>query len=327
MKKILSVFLFLLAVNTLVPIFYFNVYSAFESKINVNNNNDDNIFIPTENSDQKVILFDESAAQTIELDLIDYLIGAAACEMPASYESEAIKAQMIAIHSYYLYCQQHPEYLSGGYITVNESNMKGYASKTRLTEYWGMNFYDYYNKFQRCANEIHNQIITYQGQPALAAYHAVSCGKTRKSNDVWQQDLPYLTCVDSSFDAVSDDYLQMKTFTVSGLYGLLKTTFPFIRIDESTPEEWFGEVIYTDSGYASYVIIAGDYVPADQFRNALGLASTCVLVFFEDDTFSVATKGYGHGVGMSQFGANQLSQQGKNYKEILAYYYPGTELI
>lgn len=323
MKNFVIIFIFLLAVNLLVPVGYAKIYTRLD-KIDTGEKTEE--YVQPRTSDETVVLFDKSTDSLIEVELVDYLVGAAACEMPALYEAEAIKAQMIAIHSYYRYCLDHPEYLDGGYITVNEEKMLGYTSKTRLTEYWGMSFYDYYNKFLRCANEICDEILTYDGQAALTTYYAVSCGKTCSSRDLWGQELEYLTSVDSSFDAVSDNYLKIKEFEVNELYTVLKSTFPFLEITEGEPEKWFGDIIYLDSGYAKYVPVGIDKIPGDQFRDALGLPSSCVMVFLEDDVFSVATKGYGHGVGMSQFGANQLSQQGKNYKEILLHYYPNTVL-
>jgi len=324
MKKFTAVFAFLLFINIITPVAYCRLYTQIEEKLPEQPPTTLEEILPY--TDEKIVLFDKSTGILMELSLQDYLIGAAACEMPASYEAEAIKAQMIAIHSYYNYCSKHPEYIDNGYITVDEANMQGYASTARLQQYWGINYYDYYNKFLRCANEVSNMILTYNSEPALTVYHAVSCGKTRTSEERWGQQLPYLTVVDSAFDAISDDYLQMNSFTVSEMYTILKSTFPFLEISEETPEKWFGNIIYNESGYARFITVGVDNIPGDQFRDALHLPSSCVMVFFEDNMFSVATKGYGHGVGMSQFGANQLSQQGKNYSEILRHYYPGTAL-
>lgn len=327
MKKYVAIFVFLLLTNLAVPL----IYSSAGLKLNIRpppaeSGDDSESDYTITKSEQTVTLKDKNSGQLMEVNLTDYLIGAAACEMPAVYESEAIKAQMVAIHSYYLYCRRHPGYLEGGYITVDPGNMSGYADKTTLTGYWGTDFYDYYRKFSRCARRVQEQVLEYGGEPALTSYYAISCGKTQSSRRRWQQELPYLTVVDSSFDALSDDYLQIKTYSADEMYSLLMINFPTLKIDQEKPEEWFGEIIYTDSGYASFVQVGTDMVPADQMRTALSLPSSCLMVFWEDGEFSIATKGYGHGVGMSQYGANQLSQQGNTYDEILAYYFPGTTL-
>ncbi len=320
MKNFMATFIFLLAVNILVPIGYSKFYTG-DTFVNSLQND-----IPTESYGEKVILYDKATDCPIEVDYMDYLIGAAACEMPALYESEAIKAQMVAIHSYYLYCMENKDFLEKDYITVNSKTMSGFAYTNKLNEFWGMNYYDYYSKFKKCAAEVIDDVVTYKGKPALTTYYALSCGKTAPSKDIWNEEKEYLTSVDSSFDRTAENYLKIKEFKVNELYAILKSTFPFLQINENEPENWFGEIEYYKSGYAKYIPAGIDKIPGDQFRTALGLPSSCVMIFLEDDIFSIASKGYGHGVGMSQYGANQLSQQGKNYKEILAYYYPGTDI-
>ena len=322
MKRILGLYLFLAVINLAVPVAYGKVYTQLPlDKINLSTPPVTDV----DNSDT-VEIYDSSTDSVLELSIKDYLIGAAACEMPALYEENAIKAQMIAIHSYYLYCQQNPDQLEKGYIQVDEKNMKGYASPTRLMEFWQTDYYDHYAKFERCADSVLNQIITYDEQPAMAVYHAVSCGKTADSADVWGQSVPYLVSVDSTADQISDNYMKIKEISKDVMYSLLKIKYPNIKLDEETPQRWFGDVIYTESGYASYVKVGSDMVPAGQLRDILGVQSTCMMIFYEEGTFSIATKGYGHGVGLSQFGANQMSINGSDYKQILAYYYPGTTL-
>ncbi|MBR5520944.1 MAG: SpoIID/LytB domain-containing protein [Oscillospiraceae bacterium] len=324
MKNFLAVFLLILSMNIITPVIYCKIYDNTLSDISPA---PAATFTPVETAESKnITVIDSNTGQLLELSLTDYLIGAAACEMPVTYEAEAIKAQMIAIHSYYEYCKRNPRYLENDYISVDESRMQGYASTARLQQYWGINYYDYYNKFARCAQEVKDMLLTYNMEPALTTYYAVSCGKTRSSREMWGQNLDYLTTIESTFDGISDDYLQMNSFTVSEMYTILKSTFPFLEIEEDTPEKWFGNIIYNESGYTKFIPVGTDNIPGDQFRTALNLPSSCIMIFFEDGKFSVATKGYGHGVGMSQFGANQLSQQGKTYKEILSYYYPGTQL-
>ena len=325
MKNFVTVFILLLFINVVTPAAYFRIYSYIEQNTRIIPSATP--APPAEADNGSVSIFDKSTGRLLQIPLNEYLIGAAACEMPASYEAEAIKAQMIAIHSYYEYCLQHPEQVENGYIMVEEADMKGFASPQRLQQYWGINYYDYYNKFARCADEVSNMVLTYDNQPAMTTYYAVSCGKTQSSKEQWGQELPYLTVTDSSWDGVSDNYLQMNSFTVSEMYAVLRSSFPFLQISEGTPEKWFGDIIYSESGYAKFIPVGMDNIPGDQFRDALHLPSSCVMIFFEDNKFSVATKGYGHGVGMSQFGANQLSQQGKKYSDILAHYYPGTTLI
>ena len=125
---------------------------------------------------------------------------------------------------------------------------------------------------------------------------------------------------------MSDNYLKVKNFTVQDMYDRFMASFSGLSLDMGTPENWIGEIIYNESGYVDTVEVNGVKILGRDFRRYFELNSSCFMIFYDDGQFSVATKGYGHGVGMSQFGANQLSQQGKNYTEILAHYFPGTQL-
>ena len=320
MKNFIGIFIFLVVLNIAVPVAYHRFYSSLPyADVNIDNQQS------AEEENSFVTLMDSNTKQTMEIPLKDYLIGAAACEMPALYNEEAIKAQMVASHSYYLYCQLHPEWLANGYITVDIKNMKGFAESNRLKEYWQMDYYTYYEKFEKCAKEVMDKAVTYNSQPALTSYYAVSCGKTADCGDVWGQELPYLVSVDSSWDQISESYMKVTEIPKDNMYSLLRINYPNIDIENLQPEQWFGDIIYTQSGYASYVTVGSDLVPATQIRDIMKLPSTCLMIFYEDEIFSIATKGYGHGVGLSQFGANSMAGQGKNYQEILAHYFPGTK--
>lgn len=324
MKNFIGIFIFLLVINFAVPVAYYKIYNAMP--INDFYGPTDENRTDNETEAETVTVMDKNSSRLLEIPLKDYLIGAAACEMPALYSEEAIKAQMIAIHSYYLYCQQHPEWLENGYITVDVNNLKGYADSARLMEFWQMDYYNYYEKFEKCARRVLDCVATYNGQPALTSYYAVSCGKTADCKDVWGQQLPYLVSVDSRQDRVSDSYMKVTEFPKDNMYSLLRIKYPNIDLDETRPEKWFGDVIYTQSGYASFVTVGSDLVPANQIRDIMGLPSTCMMIFYEDEVFSIATKGYGHGVGLSQFGANSMASEGKNYEEIIKHYFPGVKV-
>ncbi len=338
MKNYIYVFAVLLAINIFVPTAYCHIsdgtlpvlpqISIPSDETGLSENN--NIY---ENSDEikntptdSYFLYNLETKELEEMDLISFLVGSAACEVPVTYEMEAIKAQMIACHSYYLYCKENGVPDDDMNLSFDERYMQKYASKERLQEYWGMSFNDNYQKFLRCANEVQNVVLEHNGKIALTPYYAVSCGKTQTSENEWGQKLDYLTIVESPDDVLSDDYLKIKTFTVSEMYDRFMTAFTGFELNCEKPEEWFGDIIYNESGYVTAVEVADVKINGRDFRKYFELSSSCFMVFYEDGQFSVATKGYGHGVGLSQFGANQLSQQGKKFDEILMHYFPGTEL-
>ena len=117
-------------------------------------------------------------------------------------------------------------------------------------------------------------------------YYAVSCGKTADSKDVWGQELPYLVSVDSSQDQISESYVKVTEIPKDNMYSLLRINYPNIDIENLQPEQWFGDIIYTESGYASYVIVGSDLVPAGQIRDVMKLPSTCLMIFYEDEILS-----------------------------------------
>ena len=131
--------------------------------------------------------------------------------------------------------------------------------------------------------------------------------------------------VDSSFDSSAEGFLSTKTFTAQEMMSALQRGFSGLDLS-GDPSGWFGEPVLSAAGYATSVPVGGAVVTGRDLREKLGLRSACMAISYEDETFTIATKGYGHGVGMSQYGASVLAGQGKTCAEILAYYYPGAVL-
>ena len=336
MKNFVGIFIFLFCVNLFVPVLYYQIYyksnlqdiSQFLTELpqDISASEDSDNSLPSYTQGDTYDLYNLATQELCSMDRISFLVGSAACEMPASYEDEAIKAQMIACHSYYVYCQQNGVPSEDMNLSFDERYMTKYASKQRLQEYWGMSFNEYYEKFLRCAKEVGDLIVTYNNDAALTSYYAVSCGKTQTSQAEWGTALPYLDCVESAGDALSGDYLKVKTFSAQDTYDRLMTYFTGFELDRENPQDWFGEILYNKSGYVDTVEVSDIKITGREFRNCFQLPSACFMIFYEDGEFSIATKGYGHGVGLSQFGANTMASEGKNYAEILKHYFPGTSL-
>ncbi len=331
MKKFIVVFILLFCINMFVPPAYYKFYSASGQLISPAND-PDNTGSPDENNGENIQsgdtfdLYNLATQEMCQIDLISFLVGSAACEMPAVYCDEAIKAQMVACHSYYLYCKENGVPEEDMNLSFDERYMKKYASKQKLQEYWGTSFDEYYEKFLRCANEVKDKILTYDGSPALSTYYAVSCGKTQSSLNQWGNDLPYLKCVESPDDVLSDSYLKITTYTVQEMYDRFMAGFTGFTLSTENPQDWIGDITYNESGYVSFVEVADVKITGNDFRRYFDLPSSCFMIFFEDNQFSIATKGYGHGVGLSQFGANQMAESGISYSSILNHYFPGCSL-
>ncbi|MBE6878803.1 MAG: SpoIID/LytB domain-containing protein [Ruminococcaceae bacterium] len=329
MKSFICIFAVFLSINIFVPSIYYRVYHGTDKSIPAAPSSpfESPFFSETQKGDSYVYyLYNLETGQTDEFDIISFLVGSAACEVPASYNIEAIKAQMIACHSYYLYCRENGLPDDDLNLSYDESRMQKYASKNRLKEFWGNGFDDNYKKFMECAKEVRDIVVTYKGKTALTPYYAVSCGTTQSSENEWGNALEYLVPVESRTDALSDSYLKIKTFTVQEMYDRFILNFAGLELDMEHPEEWIGDISYNESGYVDTVKINKNKIRGRDFRKYFELPSSCFMIFFEDNEFSIATKGYGHGVGLSQFGSNQMAAEGKNFEEILNHYFPNTRL-
>ena len=243
----------------------------------------------------RFLIQDASTGQVLELSRQEYLIGAVAAEMPVSWPDEALKAQAVAAHSYALYCRDHAAPDSIGWLTADPARRQGCLTDPVLRSYWGTAYETNYARLAALVDEVEHTVLLCDGAPACASYFAISNGRTEASENVWGTALPYLVSVDSSTDLAA-------------------------------PEQWFGTPEYTAAGYVAALPVCGQRITGTALRQALGLRSTCFTVRYESGTFCFTTKGYGHGVGLSQWGAKALAEQGQNFADILAHYYPGTSL-
>lgn len=271
------------------------------------------------------LLEDQSTGQLLELSRRDYLIGAVAAEMPVSWADEALKAQAVAAHSYILYCRDHCPLPGGGWLAADPARRQVCLTDPVLHSYWGTDYASHYARLSALVEQVETQVLCYQDAPAAASYFALSNGRTEASQNVWGSPLPYLVPVDSSTDLAADNYQYSVTLSARQLQSLLRTGLS-ITADLSAPEQWFSAQTLTPSGYTASLSVCGQTVSGTALRRALGLRSTCFTVTFHSGSFCFTTKGYGHGVGMSQWGAKAMAEQGADYAAILAHYYPGTTL-
>ena len=275
--------------------------------------------------EEEVVLLDESSGQTFTLSMADYLIGAVASEMPVSWPDEALKAQAVACHSYILYCRDHRAREEDPWLTVDPARRQGCLTDTVLRSYWGTAYEANYARLAAVLAPVAGEVLYYDGAPAGASYFAISNGRTEASENVWGTALPYLTAVDSSTDLTAQDYEVTITLSAEQVSGALRSSLG-ISSDGIDPSAWFGSPSYTPSGYVDSLPVCGQMVEGTALRSALGLRSACFSIQSGTDGFSITTRGYGHGVGLSQWGAKALAEQGQSWIDILAHYFPGTTL-
>ena len=282
---------------------------------------------PTPTGEEPLLVLDTGTNTVLTVPVRDYVLGSVASEMPITWPDEALKAQAVASHSYALYQKSHADRrsLSGAFLSADPARREGFMTDEVLHSYWADAYDKNYARLAALVDEVLDQVLLYEGEPAAACYHAISNGRTEASEKVWGTALPYLVPVDSSTDTAADNYEYTLNLSAAQLQQLLAERLG-IAADLSQQAQWFGTPVLTPSGYVDSLPVCGQTVQGTALRKALGLRSACFTVVCQSGTFSFTTKGYGHGVGMSQWGAKTLAEQGADYRAILAHYYPGTEL-
>lgn len=255
----------------------------------------------------------------------DLLVYTLAAEMPASFESEALKAQAVASYTYFCYERSREretpsEALCGADIAdVPVPYPEGYT-EAYWREKWGDDAYDaYYPLLTAAVDAVAGEQILYDGEPIFAAYHAISSGVTEQPDVVWANAFPYLQSVASPADALAPQYESELRLTAEELRKKLESVDGPVLADD--PSVWLGQPQTSAAGTVVTLPIGGTSLSGGQWRELLGLRSACFTVAYENGAFVFRVQGYGHGVGMSQYGAQQLALCGYDYREILRYYY------
>ena len=252
----------------------------------------------------------------------DYIIGVVAAEMPALFADEALKAQAVAARTYAVNQMQNSN------LTIEQmidSGGQAYITQEEMHTKWGTSFEQYYNKIETAVLSTQGEIMVYNDEPILAVFHAISCGKTEEAENVWNDALPYLKSVDSSVDKGSSEYTYETTLPVKTVVALLQKAHSDLKLYDGSLKEQMQIIDRTEAGYINTMQIGNRVFTGREVRELLGLRSSDFTVKQDGDNMIFTTEGYGHGAGMSQYGADCMAKDGKTYKEILTYYYTGIE--
>lgn len=275
-------------------------------KEEINNNSSNS------NTSEKQVMVYRTNGKVITLSLEEYLIGVVGAEMPASFPIEALKAQAVVARTYALKKIQ-----SGGKLTDSVST-QSYKDNDQLKQLWGNSYDVYYQKIKSAVYSTKDLAIYYQGDLIDAVYHSTSNGKTQDSIYVWGNNIPYLKSVDSSWDKEASSYLREVSKDFVNVLNIL-------GIDIS--EDVSFEVLSRDnSGRVLEIRVGNKTFSGVDFRNLLGLRSADFDLVLVDENLIITTRGYGHGVGLSQYGASGMAKSGYNYKQILNHYYTGVSI-
>jgi len=262
--------------------------------------------------------------KVLEMDMGTYLVGVVRAEMPASFELEALKAQAVAARTYTLYKLQ-----SGGNhgetadICTDHTCCQAYVGEEEARANWGEDAGANEAKVEEAVRATDGQAALYGGVPILAVFHSSSAGLTRAAGEVWLNDLPYLQAVSSPEpgDRIPNYYSRVE-FTEGELRERLLAAFPEAELSGGM-ENWLGTPDADSAGSVATVSVGGVTAKGTQVRSALGLRSACFTWEVQEGKMVFFVTGYGHGVGLSQYGANAMATGGADYREIVTHYYTG----
>lgn len=271
-------------------------------------------------------VLDVTTGKVTDVDEKTYVVGAVCAEMPATFEPEALKAQAVAAHTYAerqrLKERSEPTAeLCGADFSNDTTKYQGYFTKNQAMQYYGDNFETYYDKIENAVNEVMPYIITYGDEPIISAFHSMSSGMTESAENAWGTAVEYLVPVDSSYDTSAPRYLEEVSYSKEQLRQILAEKFSGINLSEDFTT-WISINSVSDSGTVLSAMVGDFKVSGNDIREVLGLRSACFEVSYDGDTVIITTRGFGHGVGMSQYGANAMASDGKSWREILEHYYP-----
>ena len=252
-----------------------------------------------------------------ELGLQDYLAGVLLAEMPGDFAPEALKAQAIAARTYALRkadTARHPD----AHVCSQSSCCQGYLPLERCDA-------DLAEKLLQAVRQTDGLVLTYEEKLIDATVFSCSGGRTEAAVAVWGGEVPYLQAVDSPGEEAAPVYTELLCWSAGELRQLLTMALPEAVLPEQ-PTDWFTELVYTPGGGIARLKVGGVTLKGTQLRQILGLRSTRLQLEVSEEEIRITSYGYGHRVGLSQYGAQAMALEGKSCREILLYYYRGTQL-
>lgn len=336
MKKIFIYFIAFISICFILPALFtkrnINTFSngleenIQENNEQISNNNSNEISEYNYNKYGTIKLLHKKTNEIEEVKIDDYLCNVVSAEMPADYELEALKAQAIVARTYTIYKVQNKKHENAD-ICDDSTCCQAWVSKENRLERWEeTKREENWNKIQQCVNETKGKIITYNNQPINAFFHANSGGTTELPVNVWGgSGLPYLQVVQTAGEEGYTQYSSEVDLTQEELINKLKTKYEDIQIDFNNDED-VKIIEHTDSNRVKTVKFGNHELSGVETRTLLGLKSTNFEIKKENNQIKFLVKGYGHGVGMSQTGANTMAKQGNNCEEIIKHFYVGIEI-
>lgn len=279
----------------------------------------------------KLTVYQQQTKELAEMTLEEYLVGVLAAEMPASFELEALKAQAVVARTYTVNqmlafggkgCDKH----AGADICTESSHCQAWQSEAEALARWPENeAATYWNKLRTAVRETAGKVITHDGNLIDAVFHSTCGGQTENSEEVWTTALPYLRGVSCTYCSGSRWYQTEHEVSAAKFTDAIVPYVSALPVS-ATGRPLLGTARRSASGRIKSLVIAGETVTGRDFRTALGLPSTNVQWEVEDKKIVFTAQGYGHGVGLCQYGADGMAKAGKSYLEIISHYYTNVKI-
>ncbi len=272
-----------------------------------------------------ITVFRTVGNKTVDMTLFEYVCGSVAAEMPLAYHEEAIKAQAVACYTNALRLKNSQNDSEKSDISDDTKTHQGYIDESERREKWGADFEKYEQKLQSAVKEVENEAIYYNNELCVAAFYAISCGKTEDAKNIWGSEVPYLKSVKSEGDKLSPQYASTVSFSKEDFIKHAKN-LDLSEIDVANLKNIIKITDKSPSGTVLTATVSGKQFTGEEIRKAFSLRSPVFTVKTTADTVTFNVSGYGHGVGLSQYGADYLARQGYTYKKILEHYYTDVEI-
>lgn len=279
-----------------------------------------------ERDTSRAVLLARQDGSVEEMTMEDYLWGVVAAEMPAKFELEALKAQAAAARTYTVRLQNSAASKhEGAHLCDNSNCCQAYIDKATAQTRWGLQAEELSGKIARAVSETDGLGILYQGAPIQAVFFSSAAGRTVDAVEVWGNSVAYLQSVDSPEGEEVPNWRSQVVLSAEEVRQLVLAKYPGADLS-AAPEAWLGAPEYSASGCVSNMSVGGISLTGPQVRSLFSLRSSSFSVACQGGTFTFDVTGYGHGVGMSQYGANTMAASGSDFKSILTWYYTGTEV-
>jgi stage II sporulation protein D len=278
--------------------------------------------VPTADSAVEVAVYRTKLSKIEKLSLEDYLIGVVAAEMPAEFELEALKAQALSARTYYVKQMMSPKKVGvpeGAQLIDTAEIHQVFMNKEELKKHWDVDYNWKIKKITEAVRATDGQVLTYEGTPIDATFFSTSNGFTENSEEYWSNAYPYLRSVESPWDLKSPKFRDQKVMSITDVETKLGVKLP------NSSE--IGKIISRTTGNrVGKIDINGKILTGKEVRDNLGLKSSDFSWELKGSNVVITTEGFGHGVGMSQYGANGMATEGKTYQDIVKHYYKGVEI-